>query len=64
MILHMLAIGKKDNEPVIKEPVPAWSISFPTTATPEVRVDYVVTQKWKQENLPWDEIDEDANEID
>jgi hypothetical protein len=40
------------------EPVMAWSISFPQTALPEKRVEYVVTTTWLRENFR-EELDED-----
>ena len=42
LVIHLLAIGGKDADLSDKEPVVAWSISFPDTEREEHRVEYVV----------------------
>jgi hypothetical protein len=58
LILHLLAIGEADADLSGKEPIVAWSISFPKTDLPEDRVEYVVNTTWMRENYR-DDIDED-----
>lgn len=58
LILHLLAIGGEGEDLSSKKPVVAWSISFPSTQTPEKRVEYVVGTVWLRENFR-DEADED-----
>ena len=49
LAIHILAIGKKDEDLSSSQPVLAWSISFPSTQHPEQRVEYVVNTTWYKE---------------
>jgi hypothetical protein len=57
LIVHLLAMKGKTADYKPREPVVAWSISFPQTQKPEKRVEYVVNTSWMQENLR-DELDD------
>jgi hypothetical protein len=64
LIVHLLKIDtEKDAIPQYREPIVAWSISFPKTAMDERRVEYVVNTTWLRENFR-DETDEDDMEGD
>lgn len=54
LIVHMLAIGREDDDLRQTEPVVAWSISFPGTALEEKKVTYVVNTTWVRENFSED----------
>lgn len=56
-IVHLLAIGDESDDLRATEPVVAYSISFPETATEENRVEYVVNTTWLRENYQ-SELDE------
>lgn len=58
LIVHMLAIGEENDDLSEQQPVAAWSISFPQTATEEEKVEYVVNTTWMRENFR-DDLDED-----
>ncbi len=58
LIVHLLAIGGKDDDLRGNEPVVAWSISFPGTAMEEKKVTYVVNTTWVRENFS-DELDDE-----
>lgn len=63
LILHFLQMFE-DSEytrPMHEQPVVAWSISFPKSAFPEQRVEYVVTTTWMREHFP-QELEDDAAE--
>lgn len=66
MILHLLAIGKKNEDLSQEQAVVAWSLSFPTTQMEEKKVEYVVNTTWLHENyghdLEEDEMAGDNNE--
>lgn len=49
LIIHLLAIGSKDEDLSKTRPVVAWSISFPRTARAEKEVQYVVGSVWRRE---------------
>ena len=59
LVVHLLAIGKRDDDLSDTRPFVAWSISFPATQLEEVKVEYVVNQTWFSERYP-DDLDEDA----
>ncbi len=63
LIVHSLEILERDGRATAREPVVAWSISFPPTLRPEERVEYIVTKTWLQENS-WDDRDDDELESD
>lgn len=46
----------------LERPVVAWSISFPTTGTPENTVEYVVNTTWMRENLGEDDEDDEPRD--
>ena len=52
LIVHLLHVTSavEDGPPAPSQPVVAWSISFPATARPEERVEYVVNTTWLREN--------------
>lgn len=58
LIIHLLVIGKDDEDLSAQEPTVAWSISFPRTALEEKKVEYVVNTAWWRENYR-DELDDD-----
>lgn len=58
LILHMLAIGKDNENLSNQQPTVAWSVSFPSTQKEEKRVEYVVNTTWWKENFQ-DELDDD-----
>ena len=62
LVVHLLAIGAADDDLHGREPVVAWSISFPATSREEDRVEYVVNTTWEREHYPEDEDDEDAGD--
>jgi hypothetical protein len=64
LILHLLAIGKKDDDLSAAQPTIAWSISFPTTAKEEQRVQYVVNTTWMREHFPTEQDEEETQEDD
>ena len=61
IVIHLLAIGKRDDDLSRNTPVVAWSISFPGTKHHESRVEYVVNSTWYQEHYGHDDTDEDEN---
>lgn len=64
LIIHLLAIGQKDDDLSDAQAVVAWSISFPETKTPERRVEYVVNTSWMQENYRYESDEFDEEELD
>lgn len=63
LVLHLLAIGDKDEDLSGQEPVVAWSISFPKTDREDQKVEYVVNTTWFQERFPdHDEEDPDGKD--
>jgi hypothetical protein len=54
LVIHLLSIGKEDEDFTGQPPIVAWSISFPITRHPERTVTYVVNQVWFQETLGYD----------
>nr|WP_067292178.1 Z1 domain-containing protein [Marinobacterium profundum] len=63
LVLHMLAIGAKEDDLSHQEPTVAWSISFPKTEYEEKKVEYVVNTTWFRERYQ-EEADEDEEEGD
>jgi hypothetical protein len=61
LIVHLLGIGKEGEDLSRKEPVVAWSVSFPGTAMKETLVEYVVNYTWLQENQRDDMDEEELN---
>ena len=60
LIIHLLAIGGRDEDLSGETPVVAWSISFPSTSDSEETVEYVVNQIWFQDFFGGDDWDEDG----
>jgi len=58
LIIHLLVIGKEEEDLSSQEPTVAWSISFPHTDLEEKKVEYVVSTTWWRENYR-DELDDD-----
>jgi len=58
LIVHMLAIGSKEDDLSRSQPVVAWSISFPETKLEQKLVEYVVNTTWWRENYR-EELDDD-----
>ena len=58
LVVHLLAIGSKDEDLSGQKPVVAWSISFPKTVHEEKKVEYVVNTTWLRERY-LEEIDEE-----
>ena len=52
LVVHLLAIGRAKEQLIERDPVVAWSISFPMTAHEEQKVEYVVNTTWHQEHYP------------
>lgn len=63
LVIHLLDIMPSlvKKTPVYEEAVVAWSISFPESQHPQMRVDYVVTTTWMRENFR-DEFDDEETE--
>jgi hypothetical protein len=63
LIVHFLDMTKMadDTESIFSDPTVAWSLSFPSTATPEESVEYIVTRQWQRENMP---VDDDVDDED
>ena len=61
LVVHLLAIGGAGEPLIERDPVVAWSISFPATAREEQKVEYVVNTTWHREYYP-DDPDEDAGD--
>ena len=55
LVVHLLAIGAADDDLRGREPVVAWSISFPATSREEEKVEYVVNTTWDREHYPEDD---------
>ncbi len=64
LIVHMLAIGQKDEDLSAAEPVVAWSISFPRTSLEERTVEYLVNTTWFRERYGEEDEDEAAGDDD
>ena len=64
LVLHLLAIGKENDDLSKATPVAAWSISFPETRLAERTVEYIVNTTWFQEHYGDDDSDDDENDDD
>ncbi len=62
LVIHLLAIGKEDEDLSHTSPVAAWSISFPGTKLAEEKVEYVVNTTWYREQLGDDNYDDEFDE--
>ena len=63
LVVHLLAIGRQDEDLSMERPVVAWSISFPMTYREEMKIEYVVNTTWYQEHYG-DEDDDEAEDDD
>lgn len=54
LVLHLLAIGKEDEDLSHTQAVVAWSLSFPSTKMEEKRVEYFANTTWLRENYRQD----------
>ena len=50
LIVHLLAIETDGHAQGLREPVTAWSMSFPKTNREEEKTEYVVNSRWFEEN--------------
>lgn len=50
LIIHLLAIGGRDDDFAGKKPVVAYGISFPAPTDEEEKIEYVVNTTWLREN--------------
>ena len=64
LVVHLLAIGRQDQNLSKEQPVVAWSISFPATHREEKKVEYVVNTTWYQEHYGDEEDEETAGDDD
>ncbi len=62
LIVHLLAIGKKDENLSKNPPLVAWSLSLPKTDRPEKMVEYVVNKTWFREQYGDGDLDDDHDE--
>lgn len=62
LIIHLLAIGTKDQDLSRTHPVVAWSISFPKTDYEDEKVEYVVNTTWFQEHFRHEDGEETAGD--
>ncbi len=62
LVVHLLAIGGKDDDLRGQKPVVAWSISFPKTSREEEKVKYVVNTSWEREHYLDDNDEDDAGD--
>ena len=62
LIVHLLAIGKQDQDLSRKRPVVAWSMSFPETQFKEEKVEYVVNTTWFRERYRDEDEEETAGD--
>ena len=58
IVIHLLAIGSKDEDLSGSNPVVAWSISFPQTEYEEKKAEYVVNTTWFRERFQEEDEDE------
>lgn len=58
LVVHLLAIGREEDDLSGTLPVVAWSISFPWTGLEEKKVTYVVNTTWVRENFA-DDLEEE-----
>jgi hypothetical protein len=54
LVIHLLAIGKKEADLRNEQSIVAWSLSFPSTQMAEKKVEYVVNTTWLTENYGQD----------
>ena len=64
LVIHLLAIGKDEEDLSTTSPVAAWSISFPGTRLEETKVEYVVNTTWYREHFGDDDSDDELEEDD
>ncbi|WP_446831511.1 Z1 domain-containing protein [Candidatus Foliamicus sp.] len=65
LVIHLLAIGKKEEDLSQSSPIAAWSISFPKTSVAKSQVKYVVNTTWYREQYgDDDDADDEFDESD
>lgn len=62
LIVHLLAIGEKNENLSQESPLVAWSLSLPKTDRPEKTVEYVVNKTWFREQYGDGDLDDDHDE--
>ena len=62
LVIHLLAIGKEEEDLSDTSPVAAWSISFPKTNLTETKVGYIVNTTWCRENFGDDYYEDESDE--
>ena len=62
LIVHLLAIGREDDDLSRTNPVVAWSMSFPETDYEEEKVEYVVNPTWFREHYRHEGEEETADD--
>ncbi len=60
LVIHLLAIGKKEDDLSKSKPIIAWSISFPRTRHEERKVEYIVNTTWFRERFQEEGDEEEA----
>ena len=60
LVVHMLAIGNRDQDLSQSNPVVAWSISFPKSDDQEETVEYIVNTTWFRERYKEEEYEEEV----
>lgn len=64
LIVHLLAIETDGHGSELREPVTAWSMSFPTTKREEEKTEYVVNSRWFEENYGISGAEDEEDEYD
>ena len=62
LIIHLLAIESPNQALELREPVTAWSMSFPKTNREEEKTEYVVNSRWLEENYGIPESEDEGDE--
>ncbi len=62
LIIHLLAIESPSQALELREPVMAWSMSFPKTNREEEKTEYVVNSRWFEENYGIPETEDEGDE--
>lgn len=60
LIIHLLAIGREEEDLSTSFPIVAWSISFPHTEHEDKKVEYVVNTTWFRERYQEEEDEDEA----
>ena len=62
LIVHLLAIETDSQALDLREPVMAWSMSFPKTNREEEKTEYVVNSRWFEENYSFSGAEDEGDE--